>query len=274
MSGGSGPPSREPFATYDPGTSSWRTFRPSATGGGVMTPYSGTWPRSGMTRGGRAYALPKWGGAHHRDRWFCIAVPADAPGVGWPERRAEPEEQQGEVRRVAGDGGQLPAGPRGAVAQDPYGSARDERLGAAPGQTSRGGHGPTLDDEVSFLLPHAHSGGRDGGTGDEPQEGGRDEPADSRHSPAEWWGEYLPAIRRWECLTGVPAPAPTELGPRGGRRLTALFAEWLMGIPGHVTGVPGLTRAQQLHKIGNGAMPQQAYVAYEHLLHQIRKEAA
>lgn len=44
-----------------------------------------------------------------------------------------------------------------------------------------------------------------------------------------------------------------------------------MGIPGHVTGVPGLTRAQQLHKIGNGAMPQQAYVAYEYLLRQIQQ---
>jgi hypothetical protein len=47
-----------------------------------------------------------------------------------------------------------------------------------------------------------------------------------------------------------------------------------MGIPGHVTGVPGLSRAQQLARIGNGAMPQQAYAAYEYLLHQIEKEAS
>lgn len=45
-----------------------------------------------------------------------------------------------------------------------------------------------------------------------------------------------------------------------------------MGIPGHVTGVPGLTRAQQLARIGNGAMPQQAYAAYDHLLRLIRSE--
>ena len=49
--------------------------------------------------------------------------------------------------------------------------------------------------------------------------------------------------------------------------MAAPFAEWLMGIePGHVTDVPGLSRADQLHKIGNGAMRQQAYAAYQHLL--------
>lgn len=142
-----------------------------------------------------------------------------------------------------------------------------------PDKRRGGGHGPTLDDEVSFLLPHAHSGGRDGRPGDEPEPQGRDEPQNSRHSPAEWWGEYLPAIRRWEDRIGVAAPAPTELGPRGGRRLTALFAEWLMGVPGHVTGVPGLTRSEQLQRIGNGAMPQQAAVAYDYLLHIIKENS-
>lgn len=140
-----------------------------------------------------------------------------------------------------------------------------------PEKRRGGGHGPTLDDEVSFLLPYSDSVGRDGRAGDEPEEGRRGESADSRYSPVEWWGEYLPAIRQWERLMGVPAPAPTETGPRGGRRLTASFAEWLMGIPGHVTDVPGLTRAQQLARIGNGAMPQQAYVAYDHLLQLIEE---
>ncbi|NJP50062.1 DNA cytosine methyltransferase [Streptomyces sp. SBST2-5] len=232
------------------------------------------------------------GAAHIRYRWFGIAVP-HAEGVRRPPWRAEPTQQQGEVRRSAGDGGQPsadpdrprleardadaghqgpPAGGSRPAAEDPYGPARDERGSAAPGQEARGGHGPTLDDEVSFLLPHAHGGGREGRAGDEPEPEGRDEPSDGSYSPAEWWGEYLPAIRRWEKLSGVPAPAPTEIGPRGGRRLAAPFAEWLMGVPGHVTGVPGLDRAQQLHKIGNGAMPQQAYVAYEHIFN-LMKEA-
>lgn len=208
------------------------------------------------------------GAPHQRDRWLGIAVP-HAEGERRPARRPESAEQQGEVRRPSGDGRELSAAP-----EDADSPARDERCCTAPGQASRGGHGPTLDDEVSFLLPHAHSGGRDGRPGDEPEPQGRDEPADSGHSPAGWWAEYLPAIRRWEQLTGHPAPQPTETGPRGGRRLAAPFAEWLMGIePGHVTGVPGLDRKDQLHKIGNGAMPQQAYAAYEHLL-SLMKEAS
>ncbi|MFJ6464341.1 hypothetical protein ACIQM0_25485 [Streptomyces sp. NPDC091387] len=41
-----------------------------------------------------------------------------------------------------------------------------------------------------------------------------------------------------------------------------MFVEWLMGLPaGHVTAVPGLTRTQQLHALGNGVVPQQATAA-------------
>lgn len=92
------------------------------------------------------------------------------------------------------------------------------------------------------------------------------------------WADYEPAIRRQEALSGREAPIPTELGPRGGRRLAARFAEWLMWIPdGHVTAVPGLTRSEQLQRIGNGVVPIQALTAYEHLTHlmnKIQEEAA
>jgi hypothetical protein len=81
------------------------------------------------------------------------------------------------------------------------------------------------------------------------------------------WVEFEPAIRRQEALSGREAPIPTEVGPRGGRRLAARFAEWLMWLPaGHVTDVPDLTRSEQLHKIGNGVCPPQAYAAFRHLL--------
>jgi DNA (cytosine-5)-methyltransferase 1 len=81
------------------------------------------------------------------------------------------------------------------------------------------------------------------------------------------WAEFEPAIRRQEAVTGRQAPIPTEIGPRGGRRLTARFAEWLMGLDsGWVTDVPGLKRAEQLHKIGNGVAPLQAYEAYRRLM--------
>ncbi|MFF6988335.1 hypothetical protein [Streptomyces sp. NPDC010273] len=81
------------------------------------------------------------------------------------------------------------------------------------------------------------------------------------------WVDFEPAIRRQEARSGRKAPIPTEPGPRGGRRLTARFAEWLMWIPdGHVTAVPGLSRSDQLQRIGNGVVPIQALAAYEHLM--------
>ena len=79
--------------------------------------------------------------------------------------------------------------------------------------------------------------------------------------------EYGPAIRHWEQSLGRPAPCPTEPGSRGNRRLSAAFAEWMMGLPeGHVTAVPGLDRNAQLHAIGNGVVPQQAAMALRLLL--------
>jgi DNA (cytosine-5)-methyltransferase 1 len=80
------------------------------------------------------------------------------------------------------------------------------------------------------------------------------------------WGQYAPAIRRWERLTR-PAPAPTSPGKNGQPRLSAHFVEWLMGLPaGWVTDVPGLTRNEQLKALGNGVVPQQAAQALRMLL--------
>ncbi|MFJ3084397.1 hypothetical protein ACIPJG_32225 [Streptomyces halstedii] len=122
-----------------------------------------------------------------------------------------------------------------------------------PNKRKAGGHGPTLDDEVCFLLP-----------------------APEDDDLVQDWAEYEPAIQRQEFVTGRQAPIPTELGPKGGRRLTARFAEWLMGLPdGWVTDVPDLVspkrdpRSKQLKAIGNGVVPQQAYTAFSHLLSQV-----
>ncbi|OMI37890.1 DNA cytosine methyltransferase [Streptomyces sparsogenes] len=76
------------------------------------------------------------------------------------------------------------------------------------------------------------------------------------------WGEFAPAITRWETVLGRPAPGPTDdLG-----RLSPLFVEWLMGLPiGHVTGVPDLSRSAQLKALGNGVLPHQAIAGLRHL---------
>lgn len=80
------------------------------------------------------------------------------------------------------------------------------------------------------------------------------------------WGDYEPAIRRWEALTR-PAPAPTETGPKGTPRLSPRFTEWMMGLPaGWITDVPGITRNEALKACGNGVVPQQAAEALRWLL--------
>lgn len=66
-----------------------------------------------------------------------------------------------------------------------------------------------------------------------------------------------------EATSGEPVGDPCTCGRP---RLSARFVEFLMGLPdGHVTGVPGLTRNQQLKALGNGVVPQQAAAAIHHL---------
>lgn len=77
------------------------------------------------------------------------------------------------------------------------------------------------------------------------------------------WGAYEPAIRRWETITGRPVPEPTEPTGRDGKpQLSAKFTEWMMGLEqGWVTGVPDVSRANQIKMCGNGVVPKQAYEA-------------
>lgn len=83
------------------------------------------------------------------------------------------------------------------------------------------------------------------------------------------WGEYGPAVARWERVLGRRAPNPTEPG-KNRPRLASRFVEWLMGLDdGHVTGV-GLTRNQELKALGNGVVVQQGAAALRHL-DQIRR---
>jgi DNA (cytosine-5)-methyltransferase 1 len=109
------------------------------------------------------------------------------------------------------------------------------------------------------------------------------------------WGKYEPAVRRWEAVTGVPAPSPTVPGTVTRQRvrecawkhgldgwaatamirlglygavLNPAFAEWMMDPPepGWVTAVPGVSRSAQLRIIGNGVVPRQGAVALGVLL--------
>lgn len=100
--------------------------------------------------------------------------------------------------------------------------------------------------------------------------------ADIDHEMMLRWGDTAPAILTWAMVTGH-APPPIvidhpdrQLHPRFPESRAATnpeFIEWMMGLPaGWVTGVPGLTRNQQIKALGNGVAPQAAATALQDLL--------
>lgn len=157
-----------------------------------------------------------------------------------------------------------------------------------PDKRKAGGHGPTLADEVEHLLPTPAVNdmgasydveGWDAWTARmKAAHGNGNGHGNSLHIEAlrtqGTFGQYAPAIARWEAALGRPAPAPTEpTGKGGAHRLSPRFVEWMMGLPdGWVTDTD-TTRNEQLKALGNGVVPQQATVALRHML-ALRKEVA
>jgi len=85
------------------------------------------------------------------------------------------------------------------------------------------------------------------------------------------WGQYAPAIARWERVLGRPAPDPTEPGSKGQPRLSPRFVEWMQGLPaGHVT--DHTSRTEALRGLGNGVVPQQCAAAVTQLVAVISRE--
>jgi DNA (cytosine-5)-methyltransferase 1 len=190
------------------------------------------------------------GAPHERWREFIIAWPATenpdgATGREWRPAASGQTESGGAWPDAGGRGG-VPAAPAGIgrLTLLPTPAARDWKSGASNlmDHNSR----PLNEYAVNML-------------------------ASVRTPDAQWIAgdgtDYGPAIRRWEQVLGRPAPCPTEPGGRGNRRLSARFSEWMMGLPaGWVTDVPGLSRNDQLHAIGNGVIPQQGEAAIRLLL--------
>lgn len=113
------------------------------------------------------------------------------------------------------------------------------------------------------VAADAPSVGRAEGEPEPEGEQGRPDATSSRDTD---WGKYELAIRRWEAVTGQPAPRPTEFGPRGNIRLSPHFTEWMMGLPpGWVTDL-GFSRKDMFRLLGNGVVPLQAALAIRGLL--------
>ncbi|WP_405437176.1 DNA cytosine methyltransferase [Streptomyces anulatus] len=184
---------------------------------------------------------PEVGAPHERDRWFAVAHPADADphhlGRHWRPRH-QPETQG---RTEPAHRSDTPPGtPDRVLRLVPTPAARDWKSGAS---NLMDFNARPLNEFVVNRLPYSGSWISTDGI------------------------DYGPAIRRWEHITGQPAPCPTEPGMRGNRRLSPFFTEWLMGLPaGWVTAVPGIPRKEQLRILGNGVIPRQAHHAYGQLL--------
>jgi len=191
------------------------------------------------------------GAPHGRFRVFVVAQPADSDGAGLEDRRPGgrgPQQPEPVIDRVVdadtnGLGHEWSGGSRGR-----WDGPADHGLAAADAASVDVGDTAAADTDRDGLA----SVGRVDTLGRDP---------DRRSSPHIAWGDYEPAIRRWEHILGRPAPAPTEPG-KTGARLSPRFVEFMMGLPdGWVTDVPGLSRNDMLRALGNGVVPQQAAAA-------------
>lgn len=194
------------------------------------------------------------GAPHQRARFFLIGYPDGQP---WDMRRpATP--RQAQSRRPQRE----PTGP-GDSALMPTPTASDHKAGR-----HQDGTGHSLTQAVQLLpTPTAH----DGIMGLPRTSGRPPEKSTKLATRLEYtdYGDYAPAIARWEQVTGRDAPPPTNPSRREGGKpqLSARFVEWMMGLPdGHVTDLD-LSRERQLRMLGNGVVPQQAALAVHTLIH-------
>ena len=202
------------------------------------------------------------GAPHGRFRVFLFAQPADADVKG--------------LEGLRGAAGTSQTGRHGHAESRP--GRPDLTLLPTPtssdtnGASAHGTGGPDLRTAVS-LLPTPSvadvTGGRKSRSGDR-----SGELLLNGIASVNQWGDYAPAIARWESVLGRPAPAPTEPNAKGGHRLSPRFVEFLMGVPeGWVCDVPGITRNQALKALGNGIVPQQCAAAFRAYLTDTAREA-
>lgn len=123
------------------------------------------------------------------------------------------------------------------------------------------GHTINLGDQLRLLPTPRATDGTNGGPG---QRGSSGDLAMPSAVQAVNFGRFGASVEHWAGIHGAP-PAPTEIGPQGGVKMSPRFPEWMMGLaPGYVTDV--LPRNDALRAIGNGVMPQQGYHAIRVLL--------
>lgn len=147
-----------PLATWNPERDCWETGVEDIFGHSDV--YSETWPTSGMTRNGVAYALPTW--APHTTASASSSsppaktfrTPAAAEAEGGPRDRNRPGATMrlsDQVREEMEDGNLR-------VLKTPTSQLAVNGGSQHPEKRKAGGHGPTLADEVEHLLPTPKAG--------------------------------------------------------------------------------------------------------------------
>lgn len=213
------------------------------------------------------------GAPHGRWRIFIVATDAERGGCdGWSRAPG-----WSEVGRVAADGGtQGPLLPTLRASDGDKGLR--SRAGAA-NEFARKGNGADLATILTLLPTPAVNDMGDNKTIEAWDEWTAKMKA--RHSNGNGhgkslaielqrvesgWGPYAQAVERWECVTGLVAPPPSD---------AVRVREFMMGLPvGWVTAVPGITPKEGKKALGNGVVPQQAAAAVAFLLGVLSEQVA
>ena len=89
-----------------------------------------------------------------------------------------------------------------------------------------------------------------------------------RHHSTQW-GDYEPAIARWEAVLGRPVPVPYKPdGKNGQDRISVEFVEWMMGFDEDYVAALDLSYNAKHRALGNAVVPQQAALAIRQLVQQ------
>ena len=223
IAGGSGQRSQASFATYDPGSSSWRTSRVSLDG--EWETYSETWPNSGMTRSGTAYRRPSsvppiyatgsgsWHTPQASDAWVPTTISENTL------RRGDPD---GPVRTTSGSLAKQVANPE----YWPTPQAHDARPGHAE-RVNR--HGTThggrdLTDWVAMWPTPTVGDSRNSRNATANRS-----PGSSHHHSGTTLSDAIrmlptPTANRWDGLQSHGVNVVTG-------QLNPTWVEWLMGYP-------------------------------------------
>jgi DNA (cytosine-5)-methyltransferase 1 len=251
---------------------------------------------AGYDAGWTSVRASEVGAPHIRERVFILATdsrrldgdegrgPASGPEegrrtLGLPDRRDHgqvvPDTDSEQVRdpEVADRRGDSPP----LVGGDGQDAADSEGVGREAGSLSLGAEaarsvpasdspdpasvGPSFADAYSYGRARWQKRDSQAFTGEGQPQLGMD--ADGRYVE---WGDYKPAIVRWGSILGRDAPFPVAIGPRGGRRVSTEFVEWMMGLPaGWISGVPGMKLSTGVKLGGNGVVPLQGATAFAQL---------